>query len=138
MTKLELELYLKNYIDNCYIAECIDYPNMIYMFHDKNYVRMMKIAKLEGKEIVKNNITGDLLFKINTKNKHLIIDVKIWEILSQYTKDYADFKMIILNSFNLNSFKLNDFSIFYFYQDLFYDYTRYTIKNNQKCSHMML
>lgn len=71
--------HFNTYFDNCYRARSKKNPNIIYMLYDINYIRMLKFAKLEGKEIIKNNISGVCLFILNYDNGYILCDYnKIW------------------------------------------------------------
>ena len=69
--KQELLDWFNNYFDNCYSVIFDDDPNKIFMYYDKNFVRQQKIAKIDGKIIKKNDITGVCLFEQNWENNTL-------------------------------------------------------------------
>ena len=57
--------WFNNYYNNCYYVNHTDYPESVFMFYDVNYVRQLKLAKLEGKNYVeKTDITGECLFQL--------------------------------------------------------------------------
>ena len=51
MPNQELIEWFNNYFYNCYYVKHDDYPESIFMFYDKNYIRKQKLAKIEGKNI---------------------------------------------------------------------------------------
>ena len=58
----ELIEWFNNYYDNCYYVKRDNYPNSIFMYYDVNYVRQLKLAKLEGKEPPIKTWTAPLSF----------------------------------------------------------------------------
>lgn len=77
--KQELIDWFNNYFDNCYYVKHINYPESIFMFYDVNYIRQLKLAKLEGRELIKNDVTGVCLFELNYDNKRCYADYEtIW------------------------------------------------------------
>lgn len=77
--KQELIDWFNNYFDNCYCVKHMEYPNSVFMFYDINYIRQLKLAKLEGRELIKNDVTGVCLFELNYDNKRCYADYEtIW------------------------------------------------------------
>lgn len=75
----ELIDWFNNYFDNCYCVKHMEYPNSVFMFYDINYIRQLKLAKLEGRELIKNDVTGVCLFELNYDNKRCYADYEtIW------------------------------------------------------------
>lgn len=48
MKNKEAIVWFNEHFDCCYHVKYEKYPNSIFMFYDKNYVRQLKIAKLDG------------------------------------------------------------------------------------------
>lgn len=69
--------WFNEHFDCCYHVKCEKYPNSIFMFYDKNYVRQLKIAKLDGISVEKNIITGECLFEQDWENDILWCAEKI-------------------------------------------------------------
>ena len=84
MTEKKLIEWFNNYFDNCYYVKHNNYPESLFMFYDINYVRQLKIAKLEGKNIEKNHITGVCLFELNWERNMFNCD---YDLIMLYVKD---------------------------------------------------
>ena len=94
----ELIDWFNNYFDNCYYVKHDDFPESIFMFYDVNYVRQLKLAKLEGKNYVeKTDITGICIFQQDWKYKLFRCDyILIWSYLkNNYSFSYSDFQSFI-------------------------------------------
>ena len=89
--------WFNNYYDNCYYVKHEDYPESIFMFYDINYVRQKKLAKLEGKNIEKTDITGICVFEQEWKYNWFRCDYNlIWGYLrDNYSFSYGDFQSFI-------------------------------------------
>ena len=90
MINKEIIDWFNNYFDNCYYVKHEDYPESIFMYYDINYVRKLKLAKIEGKNIEKTDITGDCLFEQNWKDNTLRCNFSIWEYFLKYKIYYFD------------------------------------------------
>ena len=99
MIKYNQELidWFKNYFDNCYYVKHDEYPESIFMFYDINYVRQKKLAKLEGKNIEKTDITGVCLFEQEWKYNWFGCNYNlIWCYLrDNYSFNHVDFQEFI-------------------------------------------
>ena len=98
MKEQELIDWFNNYFYNCYYVKHDDFPESIFMFYDINYVRQLKLAKLEGKKYVeKTDITGVCLFQQDWKYKWFCCNYDyIWLYLrDKYSFSYDDFKSFI-------------------------------------------
>ena len=96
----ELIDWFNNYFYNCYYVKHDDFPESIFMFYDINYVRQLKLAKLEGKKYVeKTDITGICIFQQDWKNKIFRCEYQsIWCYLrDNYSFNYDDFKSFIMD-----------------------------------------
>ena len=93
----ELIDWFNNYFNNCYYVKHEDYPETIFMYYDVNYVRQLKLAKLEGKNIEKTDITGICLFQQDWKYKWFRCDyILIWAYFrDNYSDNFTDFKSFI-------------------------------------------
>ena len=93
----EIINWFNNYFDNCYYVKHDEYPDSIFMFYDINYVRQKKLAKLEGKNIEKTDITGICVIEQEWKYKWLCCNYDlIWKYLrDNYSFNYDDFQEFI-------------------------------------------
>ena len=93
----EIINWFKNYFDNCYYVKHDDFPESVFMFYDKNYVRQLKLAKLEGRIIEKTDITGVCVFEQEWKNKWFCCNYTlIWDYLrNNYSFSYDDIHSFI-------------------------------------------
>ena len=79
------------------------------MFYDVNYVKQLKLAKLEGKDYMeKTNITGVCLFEQDWKYKWFRCDYSLILIYlrDNYSFNFTDFKLFIRNRLEEHS-KMN-------------------------------
>ena len=100
--------WFNNYFYNCYYVKHDEFPESIFMFYDINYVRKLKLAKLEGKNYVeKTDITGVCLFQQDWKYKHFYCNYTlIWAYLrDNYSTNYDDFKSFITD--RLEEYEIN-------------------------------
>ena len=70
------------------------------MYYDINYVRKLKLAKLDYKEIIPpKTITGECLFEQDWKNKKLWCKyTNIWKYLeNNYSNNYDDVQQFIMD-----------------------------------------
>lgn len=99
MNKKDQELidWFNNYFDNCYYVKHDDHPKSIFMVYDKNYIRQKKLAKLEGKELIKTDITGVCLFGQDLEYKWFMCNYNIiWSYLrDNYSYKYNDIRSFI-------------------------------------------
>ena len=93
----ELLEWFNNYFDSCYYVKHDDFPESLFMFYDINYVRQLKLAKLDNNELIKKEITGVCLFEQDWKNDWFICDSEyIWlHLKNNYNFNYNDFKIFI-------------------------------------------
>ena len=108
--------WFNDYFNNCYYVKHEDYPESIFMFYDINYVRQLKLAKLEGKNYVeKTDITGVCLFEQDWKNNHFNVN---HDIIWLYFRDkyllvsykYYDFFLLFLKN-RLNEHTISKYLI---------------------------
>ena len=93
----ELINWFNNYFYNCYYVKHNDYPESIFMYYDKNYVRQLKLAKLEGIDYVeKTDITGVCLFEQDWKNKIFCCN---YEYIWSYLRDKCSFNYYDIQAF---------------------------------------
>ena len=105
----EIIEWFNNYYDNCYDVIHEDFPESIFMFYDINYVRQLKLAKLEGKKYVeKTDITGVCLFEQDWKYKLFRCDYNlIWcYFKNNYSFNFTDFQSFITDRLDERS-KMN-------------------------------
>ena len=103
--------WFNNYFYNCYYVTHDNFPESIFMFYDKNYIRQHKLAKLEGKDYVeKSDITGVCLFQQDWKNKWFRCNYDlIWcYFRDNYSTIYSDFKSFITDRLEEHS---NEYTI---------------------------
>ena len=93
----EMIEWFNNYFDNCYYVRHNDYPESIFMFYDINYTRQLKLAKLEGKNIEKTDITGVCVFEQDWKNKWFGCNYRLIYsyFRDNYSFNFTDFKSFI-------------------------------------------
>jgi len=95
MNNEELKLWFLDKFRSCYAVEHIDFPNQIFWYYDKSYIRKLKLSRLNNTDfILPSDIKGVCLFRQDISNKVLFCDSEnIWDIISK----------------NYNSHKINDF-----------------------------
>ena len=131
MKEQELIGWFNNYFDNCYNVKNDAYPESIFMYYDINYVRQLKIAKLEGKEIpIKIDITGVCIFEQNWNNFTFNCDYGIiWYFLQKnYIDVYYHIRSFIENILIDNS-ELNGLLPRYCFFDYLYKNKELNLKN---------
>ena len=89
--------WFNDHFNDCYYVTHNEYPESLYMFYDKNFVRQQKLAKLEEKKILKTDITGHCLFELNWETKCFNSDYyNVWCYLRDiYNIKYYDFQIFI-------------------------------------------
>jgi len=93
MQKDELVKWFYEKLFSCYPVKHIDYPNSTYWVYDEEFIRKIKISKLNNKSIkFPRNIKGNILFEINNNDNYLYCDYsKIWSYISDnYTNTNND------------------------------------------------
>lgn len=97
MKNIELIDWFNNYFDNCYRVKHKHHTNSVFMFYDINYIRQQKIAKIEGKKVIKTNITGVCLFELDFNGNCIYCNYDlIWCYLQdKYTLIYDDIQIFI-------------------------------------------
>ena len=98
MTKEELTNWFWNKFNLCYPVTHDDFPNSVFWFYDQNYIRKIKLCKLNNQEItLHNKVTGTCLFEQDLKNQYLWCDNdNIWSFFEQnYNTNYDDIQSII-------------------------------------------
>ena len=99
----ELINWFNDYFNNCYYAKHEDYPETIFMFYDINYVRQLKLAKLEGIDYVeKTEVTGICLFEQDWKHKWILCN---YDLIWKYLQDNYSPKYKYVQSFINNMLK---------------------------------
>ena len=94
---IELIDWFNNYFDNCYCVKHMEYPNSVFMFYDINYIRQLKLAKIEEKKAIKTTVTGVCLFELDFNGKCIYCNYDlIWCYLKdKYTLIYDDIQIFI-------------------------------------------
>ena len=99
MTKEELSIWFWSKFNSCYPVVHDDYPDMLYMVYDEQYIRKIKLCKINNKEItLPNKIIGTCLFQQDLKSEYLWCDYQeIWSFFEQNYKDnYDDIQSLII------------------------------------------
>jgi hypothetical protein len=121
MNKEELSEWLLNKFNSCYPVKRAAYPDSIYWIYDEQFIRKLKLSKLNNKTVkLPINIKGILLFEQNKKDKVLFCDYdEIWKFFKDnyYTDSYIILKNLITdilhNNKNINSYSITQESLDY-------------------------
>jgi len=86
MTKEELSKWLINKFNSCYTLKHDYYPNRIFYYNDEQFVRKIKLCKLNEQEIkLPRELNGICLFEHDLEYETLYCDTKlIWVFLEDY------------------------------------------------------
>ena len=98
MTKEEISNWFINKLTSCYPVKHYDYPDSILWFYDENFIRKIKLCKLNNQYIsLPNKVSGICLFEQNIKNKVLSCDYnEIWCFFkTNYINNYSDIQSLI-------------------------------------------
>ena len=88
METKELKEWFWNKFNNCYYVTHEDYPQSLFMYYDKTFIRNMKLCKLSGREVVfPKKPSGICLFEQDYNNGHLYMNYD--EIVSFFYKNYS-------------------------------------------------
>ena len=90
--------WFNNYLDNCYYVKHDDFSKSLFMFYDVNYVRQLKLAKIEGIDSVeKTDVTGICLFELDLRYHNFYCNYElIWTFLrDKYFFDYSKFQTFV-------------------------------------------
>ena len=105
MNKEELSNWLVNKFKSCYLIVHNAYPDSIFWCYDENFVRKIKLCKLNNKDIylpTKFNCT--CLCQLNLQKKYLWCDyIEIWKFFeNNYTTDFGKIKLPLTEIINKN------------------------------------
>ena len=98
MTKEELKIWFWKKFDSCYPVTHDDYPQKIYYYYDKQYLRQKKLCRITGEALEYPSVVyGKCLFEQDEKNDYLWINYyEIWSFLEvNYSSNYNDIKELI-------------------------------------------
>ena len=98
MTEEQLKNWFLNKFYFCYPVKHEDYPDEIYLFYDKLYLRKCVLLNILGKDIVlPKKVNGECLFYIDFKSNKLWCDSdKIWDFLEyNYTTNFTEVQSLI-------------------------------------------
>jgi hypothetical protein len=100
MTEEQLKNWFLNKFYSCYPVKHDDYPDSIYLFYDKLYLRKCYLLNILDREPEPPKIgDGVCLFNLNLKNNYLYCDYdNIWTFLEEkYSNNYSDVQALIKN-----------------------------------------
>jgi hypothetical protein len=110
MTENELKNWFLNMFYSCYHVKHDDYPDRIYFFYDKLYLRKCVLLNILGKEIEPpKEVRGDCLFILDSQTNYLWCDYdNIWSIIQNNNCPYlinvqALIKIWMFEDDNLNT-----------------------------------
>jgi len=109
MTTCELSDWLINKISCCYTVKSILFPDSIFFISDKNYIRKLKLNKINNQNdyLKKRTITGTCLFNHDIKLNILFINYEIWRFFEKnYSFDHEDIRKLMISILKDNT-KLN-------------------------------
>jgi len=120
MTKEELTIWFCNKFNSCYPVTHDNYPESIFWFYEQNYIRKIKLCKLNNQEItIPDKVKGICLFEQDLKNQYLWCDyMDIWSFFEQnYNTNYDDIQSLITyilsDTTKLNVYAPKPYSGFY-------------------------
>jgi len=97
MNKEKLIDWFWNKYNSCYPVIHQDYPQSIFLFYDKKFVRKLKLCKLSGTSIIlPSKVTGVYLFEQDWKYKG-------------FYYNYDEIYKFLYNNYSHNYNKINDF-----------------------------
>ena len=100
MSEQELKEWFLYKLYGCYPVKHDDYPNNIFWFYDEQFIRKLKLCKLNNKEVsLPLKVKGVCLFDQDLKNEILWCDYdKIWSFFyKEYRNNYDDVQSFIKN-----------------------------------------
>ena len=109
MKKEELANWFWNKFNSCYPVTHDDYKNSIFWFYEQNYIRKLKLCKLNNQEItIPDKVKGICLFQQDLKRDCLWCDyMDIWSFFEQnYNTNYDDIQSLIKDILS-DTIKLN-------------------------------
>ena len=69
MTKEELSKWFLNKFNSCYPVIHKDYPEIIFMFYDEQFLRQKKLSRVLDEELIyPSTVKGKCLFKLDYEN----------------------------------------------------------------------
>ena len=109
MTKEELTIWFWNKFNSCYPVVHDDYPDSIFWFCDPNYIRKIKLCKLNNQKIIlPNKVIGTCLFEQDSKYSCLYCKFdEIWLFFKQNYKDNYDDIQSLIKEILSDTTKLN-------------------------------
>ncbi len=112
MTKDELTDWFWNKFNSCYTVTHDDYPDSIFWFYSEQFVRKLKLCKLNNQDItLPDKIKGCCLFEQSFKIKKLYCDYNIiWRFFKQNYKDDYDEIQLFINDILSDTIKLNAYT----------------------------
>jgi len=111
MTKDELSDWLLNKILYCYPVKNVDFNNCILWIYDENYIRKLKLCKLNNQTITSpNKIKGICLFEQELNNNLLLFNYdEIWDFFeNNYSNNDYEIQHLIYDILKDNT-KLNGY-----------------------------
>ena len=81
----EAKKFFLEKLEGCYYIKHKDYPDNIFWFYDKNFLRQKKLCNILGKKYIIGDINnGELIFEQNLDSKRLWIKYQeIWSLLEK-------------------------------------------------------
>ena len=108
MTKEEISDWFIDKFNSCYSVKHDDFPDSIFWVYDEQFIRKLKLCKLDNKNLKINKINGICLFEQDKKCHNFYCDYnEIWSFLkNNYTDKYDDIQSTIKDILSDNT-KLN-------------------------------
>lgn len=136
MKKNILNDWFWNKLESCYPVTHTGNQNFIYFMYNEQYIRKLKLAKLNKQEIKKpNKVKGTCIFVIDTKNKLMYCELEnvFQSVYQDYKLEYETKKSI--NDILHNNEKMYSFKAFYKPENVvtYIDYTTNFSNFNSNC-----
>ncbi|MCK9415977.1 hypothetical protein M0Q97_04885 [Candidatus Dojkabacteria bacterium] len=109
MTKEELSKWFLNKFNSCYPVIHKDYPEIIFMFYDEQFLRQKKLSRVLDEELIYPStvkVKGKCLFKLDYENGYFHNCNEIWlflkdNYLSSKYHDIQDFIQSLLEEHDI-------------------------------------
>jgi len=98
MTKEELTIWFFDKFNSCYPVKHVDFPDSIYWINDEQYLRKLKLCKLNNTHInLPNKVNGKCFFRQDLKSEYLWCNsIEIWSFFEKnYKYNYDDIQSLI-------------------------------------------
>ena len=98
MTEEQLKIWFWDKFNSCYCVIHEDYPDIIFMIYDLNYIRTKKLANILDKDIeYPTEVKGTCLFEQDLKNEILYCkNRELWSVFEEnYSYNYKEISDLI-------------------------------------------